>query len=97
MAADDPFNLESFVAVQAPVLNTVLAELRAGHKAEPLDVVRLPAVARPRQVADRDVLRIDHSTRSRLTSSSNRVECSACRIEPRHCGVSGTGRVYAAR
>jgi len=32
MATDDPFDLERFVAAQAPVFDTVLAELRAGHK-----------------------------------------------------------------
>ena len=32
MSTLDPFNLERFVAAQAPVLSTVLAELKAGHK-----------------------------------------------------------------
>jgi hypothetical protein len=32
MTADDPFDLERFVATQAPVFETVLAELRAGRK-----------------------------------------------------------------
>ena len=32
MSTSDPFNLERFVAAQAPVLSTVLAELKAGHK-----------------------------------------------------------------
>jgi uncharacterized protein (DUF1810 family) len=32
MSTLDPFNLDRFVAAQAPVLNTVLAELKAGHK-----------------------------------------------------------------
>jgi uncharacterized protein (DUF1810 family) len=32
MASSDPFNLERFVAAQAPVFNTVLAELAAGRK-----------------------------------------------------------------
>ena len=32
MSTSDPFNLERFVAAQAPVLSTVLAELTAGHK-----------------------------------------------------------------
>jgi len=32
MTSDDPFNLERFVTAQAPVFETVLAELRAGRK-----------------------------------------------------------------
>jgi uncharacterized protein (DUF1810 family) len=32
MTKPDPFNLERFVAAQAPVFETVLAELRAGRK-----------------------------------------------------------------
>ena len=32
MSTLDPFNLERFVAAQAPVLSTVVAELTAGHK-----------------------------------------------------------------
>ena len=32
MSTLDPFNLERFVAAQEPVLSTVVAELKAGHK-----------------------------------------------------------------
>ena len=32
MTAADPFNLERFVTAQAPVFDTVLAELRASRK-----------------------------------------------------------------
>src|SRR5205085_7216627 len=32
MSTGDPFNLERFVTAQAPVIATVLAELRAGRK-----------------------------------------------------------------
>jgi uncharacterized protein (DUF1810 family) len=32
MTAADPFNLERFVTAQAPIFETVLAELRAGRK-----------------------------------------------------------------
>ena len=32
MPVDDPFDLQRFVTAQAPVFETALAELRAGHK-----------------------------------------------------------------
>ena len=43
MTAADSFNLERFVTAQAPVFETVLAEIAGGPKADPLDVAHLPA------------------------------------------------------
>jgi hypothetical protein len=45
MSTTDLFDLERFVTAQAPVIATVLAELRADPETESLDVVRVPATA----------------------------------------------------
>ena len=46
MTSDSNFDLERLVTAQAPVFITALNEFKGGAKAQPLDVVRLPADAR---------------------------------------------------
>jgi uncharacterized protein (DUF1810 family) len=52
MTSADRSNLERFVTAQAPVFETVLAELRGGPEADPLDVVRLSSAERSRTILD---------------------------------------------
>ena len=62
---DDPYDLRRFVDAQERIYETVIDELAAGRKKKPLDVVRVPATARPRQQPDRGAFGISSSDEAR--------------------------------
>ena len=76
MTSDDRFDLERFVTAQAPVFETVFAELRAGRKRSHWMWVCLSSVAWSRTILDGSVLR------HRLHRRSACVSCLRAKVHP---------------